>query len=48
VKSHDLSSVFWMNITASIFRARVTQFGDVVDYMREREQLIRVVNQSQG
>jgi hypothetical protein len=26
-----------MNITAFILRARVTQFGDVVDYMRERE-----------
>jgi len=39
-----------MNITAFILRARVTQFGDVVDYMRERErereQWIGVVNQS--
>jgi hypothetical protein len=26
-----------MNITASILRARVTQFGDVVGYMQERE-----------
>jgi hypothetical protein len=30
-----MTPVFWMNITAFIWRARVTQFGDVVE--RERE-----------
>jgi hypothetical protein len=35
-----------MNITAFILRARVTQLGDVVDCMREREQWIGVINKS--